>query len=226
MWEQYHQMPYRIRPPQLLQDGGGPYIHCPITGERHRIHHTGVSQKQIVNLIMDRYPEPPKDTESKEPDPPKQLSIAPTAMLPPLTRVPVPSYPITQAHLLGLSAQDHDLIKRNLEEHIRRRIADALPGHHAPEEVDGAGARGPPWWLEDDRTPERVRYYIEDLVRLYDLEDPEFSNRTGLARLNQIPDGITEQHGFGSGGRSGRDLDRVGHMRVPVVAADEVGTLR
>jgi hypothetical protein len=103
-------MSYRIRPPRLLQDGGGPYHHCPITGERHRINHTGVSQKQIVNLIMDRYPEPPKDTESKEPDPPKQLSIAPTTMLPPLTRVPVPSYPITQAHLLGLSAQDHDLV--------------------------------------------------------------------------------------------------------------------
>jgi hypothetical protein len=62
---------------------------------------------------------------------------------------------------------------------------------------------------------------------------PEFSNRTGLARLNHILDAITEQHGFGSGGRGGLDthqieriLDRVGHMRVPVVAADEVGTLR
>ncbi len=74
-------MPYRIRPPRLLQNGGGPYIHCPISGERHRIKHTGFSQKQIVNLIMQRYPQPPKDDEPATPDPPKELSIAPTTML-------------------------------------------------------------------------------------------------------------------------------------------------
>ena len=180
-------MPFRIRPPLVLQDGSGPYIHCPISGEKHTIHHTGVSQKQIVNLIMDRYPEPPKDnSEPMDPDPPKQLSITPTTMLPPLTRAPAPAYPITQAHLLGLFAQDHDLIQRNLERHIRQGIADALPGHHEPEQVEGAGARGEPWWLENERTPERVRYYIEDLVRHYDLERPHITNRTGLERLNAI----------------------------------------
>ncbi len=90
---------------------------------------------------MDRYREPPKDDSPADPDPPKEPSIAPTTMLPPLSRAPVPSYPITQAHLLGMSAQDHDLIQRNLAVHIREGIADALPVNHEPEPVDGVGAQ-------------------------------------------------------------------------------------
>ncbi len=74
-------------------------------------------------------------------------------MMPPLTRAPTPAYPIMQAHLLGLSALDHDLIQRGLERHSRAGIADALPGHHAIEVADGVGARLQPWWLDDDRTP-------------------------------------------------------------------------
>ncbi len=129
-------MPFRIRPPRLLQDGGGQYLHCPISGEKHRIKHTGVSQKQVVNLIMERYPEPPKDDEPVDPDPPKELSIAPTTMLPPLSRAPAPSYPITQAHLLSMSAADHLLIQQNLAAHIRAGIADALPGRNRLTELE------------------------------------------------------------------------------------------
>ena len=142
---------FRIRPPRVFRlQSGGSEIHDPITAERIRIQHDPkISNKNVINLVMQRYPEPEKTDAAADlpPEPGPELMVDTPSQEPaidvPTPTIPQPSYPITlpfqnQQSVLSLTKRDHDDIVASVNQGIRQQVAAAMPGARL------AGAPHPP----------------------------------------------------------------------------------
>jgi hypothetical protein len=224
-----------------LQSGGSE-IHDPITAERIRIQHDPkISNKNVINLVMQRYPEPDKTDAAADlpPEPGPELMVDTPGQEPaidvPTPTIPQPSYPITlpfqnQQSVLSLTKRDHDDIVASVNQGIRQQVAAAMPGARL------AGAPHPP---PDDLglgTIDELKAILSELVQRNQLPIPLVltqrrnpSKRDLIAEIHRVGG----QFGYGSrsdSGTSTSDLgelcERIGLRHIRVIASDEVHTLK
>ena len=232
---------YRIRPPRVFQQDGGSYIHEPIGGDRIRIKHDPhISNKNVINLVMERYPEPEKDPEADIPDEPgPELAVDAATQEPsidvPESKIPQPSYPISlpfqnQQSVLSLTKRDHDDIVASVNQSLRQSVSAAIPGAR----LAGAAAQMPEEYMDLMNLPvSRLKSMLQDLVDRHGIPPPQLLNQVRPNKkflVNEIRS-VGLQHGYGArSGTSTDDLEdlcqKIGLRHIRVIPSDRVKDLK
>ena len=224
------------------QGGNGSHVFHPITDEKVRIKHaTSVSNKNVINLVMSKYPEP-SDTvpEPAVDEPGPELLVGATAQNPPITTsadavvVPRQSWPVfqNQQSVLNLTKTDHDALIGELNQNIRAQIAEAMPGARVlPRAVEESKGVEEPRDLRSNNIA-YLKHYLGELAHRHGLAEPAILSRRGRVSKDALMDeirAIANQFGHGSGPGAGTSthqleelLERVGLRNCPVIASDQV----